>query len=75
MILYTPQPYEAQQRLRTIKCPQCKHGKVCDVPRGSKTRTVQSLQSVVGDEPNGIYIKCQKCSKYIVFATAADDNN
>jgi len=68
MIIYTPGIYEKQQRLRPIKCPKCKHGRICDVSYESKTRMTQSVQSITNNFDNEIFIKCPKCGASIAFS-------
>jgi len=68
MILYTSGIDEKQQKLKTIKCPKCKRGRVCDVSFASKIRLTHSMQNIVNNDGNGIFIKCPKCGIPVIFS-------
>lgn len=51
-----------------IKCPSCKHGRLCDKPKG-ETATVIALKPDHQERTGGtIILKCPKCSqKFLVY--------
>jgi hypothetical protein len=50
-----------------IRCPLCKHGRLCDKPIGEKAVAIQLNEGYREQDGDCIILKCPKCSQKFVI--------
>ena len=58
MKIYTTPPKPIKQNPKSIKCPHCKKGRICNAPK-----TSESLNAI-NKVDNSITIKCPNCGLF-----------
>lgn len=63
-MLMIKQIYEPENiRSSIVRCPTCKHGRLCDRPAGEKAMAIAIHGDATPRNSNRIILKCPKCSR------------